>query len=296
MSDSIDNPLEELATDLGPDLVALVCRRPSRCVRCIRISAVEVHDVTRSTFRFDFEDGTSLKGRRFEDPRRTARVVALQSRLPSGFAPLVESAGDALLTQWVEGSPVDQRTARSPAFLSHCGSLLGRLHGVAPPWVEPEAVLMPSNARQRLEHRAQGLAEAGLLSKPLSQAIRQLAAEAPADDCGAGILHWDLCPENVILDASGSPIVVDNGGLRSGAHDLDLARSWYRWPMGDAERNHFVRGYEQHRSLESFRSDFFFWMAVALTSAATFRHRSGVAGARERLSLLSALLERRIEA
>jgi hypothetical protein len=79
---------------------------------------------------------------------------------------------------------------------------------------------------------------------------------------------------SIVRGADGRPYVVDSGNVGVDALDLDLARTWYRWPMAAAERRAFENGYLEHRQTASFSTHFPFWAIAVLTDAALFRARA----------------------
>ena len=86
-------------------------------------------------------------------------------------------------------------------------------------------------------------------------------------------MHNDLCPENIVIDIGGSLRVVDNDSVKVQPKELDLARTRYRWPMTDAERQTFEDGYRLSDTLDSYRQHFAYWTVVVLIGAAEFRLR-----------------------
>jgi hypothetical protein len=105
-----------------------------------------------------------------------------------------------------------------------------------------------------------------------------------------GIVHRDLCPENLITDARGRLISVDNGSMTIGAIDEDLCRVWYRWPMTAGERKAFVTGYEEYRSADGFGQPSLFWVVVVIVNSARARLRSSATAAAAALQRLDKFL------
>jgi aminoglycoside phosphotransferase (APT) family kinase protein len=86
-----------------------------------------------------------------------------------------------------------------------------------------------------------------------------------------GVTHNDFCAENIVEDAAGALHVVDNGGLRPGFLDFDLARCRYRWPLTAPSWNTFIIGYRRWRTATTSREAERFWLAAALVRSAHFR-------------------------
>jgi Ser/Thr protein kinase RdoA (MazF antagonist) len=107
-----------------------------------------------------------------------------------------------------------------------------------------------------------------------------------------GVIHKDFCAANVVIGTDGAPVCVDNANVSVGPHDLDLARTWYRWPMGAEDRRHFAAGYEEYRRLAACLRHFAFWAACVLVGSASIRLRARAPGGLEPLDRLSVLLDR----
>ncbi|MFU8765769.1 MAG: hypothetical protein ACNA7T_14660, partial [Haliea sp.] len=70
--------------------------------------------------------------------------------------------------------------------------------------------------------------------------------------------------DNMVLDAAGELLVVDNESMCVGSLDFDIARAWCRWPMTESARAQFAAGYARFRGLESFTLHCQFWALRAL--------------------------------
>jgi fructosamine-3-kinase len=119
--------------------------------------------------------------------------------------------------------------------------------------------------------------------------LRNVAADSVPGSSSVGIVHRDLWPRNVVIDKHGTPWIVDNGNVAYGAHEFDLARTDYLWPMDAAARESFRTGYSETGPTLS--PDSAFWKIDVLTEVALFRatHRvRGLARPMGRLRLLAA--------
>ena len=85
------------------------------------------------------------------------------------------------------------------------------------------------------------------------------------------MIHRDYCAENLLLAPSGRIHVVDNESIDVGPLDYDLARTWYRWPMGPRQRAAYWKGYARYRDPGSFSSSFAFWAVKVLVESSLFR-------------------------
>ena len=170
------------------------------------------------------------------------------------------------------------------------GDSRGAVHRAAPA-VEVDARARPEARLAAVRWQSYTLVRAGALSSASrKRLIALLEAHLPADS-PIGVIHRDFCAENLVWDASGQPHVVDNETMQIGALDFDLARTWYRWPMTDAQATAFLDGYSSHRSPESFLASFVFWTLVMLVDVSRYHLRVGTDRAQGAVDLLHAILD-----
>jgi hypothetical protein len=104
------------------------------------------------------------------------------------------------------------------------------------------------------------------------------------------LTHQDFCGANLVLKG-GAIVAIDNVTMKVSALDEDLARTWYRWPLGESEWRTFLRGYSEKRDVDSYLSHERFWRALTLIHAAAVRLRVvGLAAAKPPLGRLLALV------
>jgi Ser/Thr protein kinase RdoA (MazF antagonist) len=123
--------------------------------------------------------------------------------------------------------------------------------------------------------------------------VRDLVAMASADDPGVartGVIHTDLCPENLVVDRTGALRAIDNEAIRMGPTALDLARVWYRWPMAADEWRTFVGAYARLVDPTSALAHFAFWKVAAVARSARIRVTQGTDGADVPLRRLALLV------
>ena len=269
----------ELARILGSDLLALIRARGVPLTKLTAITALPSPVRKRAAFAVDFADGTRLKARRLESAKRADVVARLRAMTPAGFAPILAHRGDAMLLAWVEGRSLASLGAVPAAVLRRCGRMLGALHVLrCEEWVEG-APASPQALFEKLERNLELLLTAKLLDADLAQRALAAADAKRPHDVTLGIIHKDFCAENLVLGSDDSLVCVDDATLSTGPHDLDLARTWARWPMREAEIAHFASGYQEHRSLAGFERHFYFWATCALVGSAATRVRSLAPGA-----------------
>jgi aminoglycoside phosphotransferase (APT) family kinase protein len=92
-----------------------------------------------------------------------------------------------------------------------------------------------------------------------------------------GLRHGDFCRENLVEHAAGL-CCIDNATVRPGVLELDLAQTFYRWPMTPGGRAAFLDGYGGHADPRSFCEHEVFWQVAAGLRSAGWRLREGTAG------------------
>jgi Ser/Thr protein kinase RdoA (MazF antagonist) len=148
----------------------------------------------------------------------------------------------------------------------------------------------------RLKRGLETLTGLAVLEHSLAGAAAEIAAAHAPAACALGFVYGDLCPDNIVLRASGEVCIVDNETLSIEPCDYDVGRTWYRWPMERRDRETFFAGYLEHRPLTTFFTHFPYWAVTAIVDGALFRsRRGGVAAAAapaQRLETLVRELER----
>jgi hypothetical protein len=278
---------------IGADLLALIRERSESLVSLTEVSALPSPVRRRAAFRLEFAGGLTLKGRRLESAARASRIERFLGLGLDGFPRVLSRRGDALLIEWVEGRVLSALDPVPPAVLEQCGRMLGALHRLeAPEWLGVRS-LSPEDSLAKLQMAAGLLSAAGELDRHLARMAVEAAAAARPRRVSGGITHKDFCAENIVLGPSRGPVSVDNGTVSFGPLDLDLARTWCRWPLSAADWQHFLRGYSEFRSHAGFAEHFAFWVIAALVASASSRLHSGTGHHREPLERLRRLLELR---
>jgi len=273
---------------LGPSLESLIRQQPAALREAVRIDTLTALDSPRKAFRLEFCDGVTLKGRCLETAQQAETVWRLwQLHLRSApVARIVARRSEALLEEWLPGSAIagDREYAQ---ILRAAGMLLGRVHRmgtsgsivrriVASRWIDDSLETEPLVRNQLLDEKAAG--EAAALAR----------ASAPAS-AEWGLCHGDFCTENLLIVPERGLHVIDNETICELWYDCDLARTWYRWPMGSTEFEIFLEGYRTHRQPDEFLAYFRFWTICVLLRSAIYRQRNGVSTEAPLTRLLSLL-------
>jgi hypothetical protein len=262
---------------IGADLLGLIEACGARLSGAKELTILPSPVVERAAWRLELADGRVLKGRVFPLASDAARFRELQACLPRpGFPRLLGQRGRAVLLEWVPGEPVPSEP--DPAFLRRCGRLLGRLHRAAFPAGAPVRLASDATDLPRdLGGDLRELVAAGALGGGEADRLAALAEGSRPARAARGLAHLDLSPENVVVDASGAPWVVDNATLCIAPLDYDLARTFYRWPLRAKQRAAFLDGYRELRDPTGFEAARDYWsLCAALQSALLrIRRRSG---------------------
>src|SRR4030095_9232601 len=121
------------------------------------------------------------------------------------------------------------------------------------------------------ERSLRALLAAKAVEESLAACLRAAAAERDPRIAPAGIIHTDLCAENLVVDPAGIVRAVDNEALRTGPTGFDLARFWYRWPMSASAWDTYVSAYARLADPEPALAHFAFWKLAAVLHSARVR-------------------------
>jgi len=272
--------------ELSEDLAALAQQAGSALVAVVPLSRRGA--AQRATaFQLRFADGTVWKGSALANPDRAVAVAALARGLPAGVPRVIGQRGAALVTEWIEGATL--QSAPCPDDVLHlCGALQAQVHR----WRPATAVVADGLLREwqrRVRQRLDELVAADLLLEAQAVALAALAQQHAPARCDAGVILGDFCPENIVC-RGGAPYLIDLETLTIAPCDYDLGRTWYRWPMTEAQRAAYLDGYRQQRSADAFLAHRLFWTIAALAEGAVFRHRQRTTTSAVPLDALRALL------
>lgn len=217
----------------------------------------------RSVFRIELDDGALVKARRMEDANAASRLHEMRAAAPPGYAPIVHRHADVLIERWIDGEDLAQRSATA-AELVAAAALLAQLHRV----VSASGQTLPAMHDTAPERNAADAALAGLadmdaLSARERDAIDSALARLDPGRALHGLVHTDFCGENIVVDANGQLHAIDNERMGIGPFGLDVARTWYRWRLPDADWERFCATYRERTPHEDALRHFGFWALVA---------------------------------
>jgi Ser/Thr protein kinase RdoA (MazF antagonist) len=264
-------PARPPAPAVDPDLRALLERCGAPLANGHELTRLRSSVLERPAWRLELADGRALKGRIFADEGEAERFCALHRLLPErGFPQLVDRQGRAVLLEWVVGSPPPARPGAR--LLRDCGRLLGELHRATVPKAEAERLASPaSRLPYPLDGELRTIAEAGWLEPGEAERLLAVSERARPEAPEAGLTHLDVCPDNLVVQPAGRPVLIDNATLSLAPLDHDLGRTWYRWPMDPPQREAFLSGYRERRATDAFQAAFPYWRICGLAFSAWLR-------------------------
>ena len=259
-------------------------------VEAVPVTTIRWSGSPRASFRLRLADGQVLKGRRLRAPEDVTRVARLSSLLdPRYFPPVLAYRGCAVLTHWIPGWP-GSPDAWTSARLRTCGRLQATIHRLH---VSSDIASLQQQAPDwsgRLDRWLGELVACEALDTRKAREVYRLTALAAPATASTGVCHTDFCGDNIIITEAGRICVVDNEGITLDSHELDLARTWYRWPMTPAQQRAYADGYGAHPHSARFAAHFLYWALLAVLDSAAYRVRAHAASARVPLDRLDELL------
>ncbi len=265
------------AARVGRHVQELLRPRGGKLVDVRPLSSLASPRMSRGSFRLGFSNGRMLKACLFESEFRCRQVGDLLAEVEPGIFPkAVFSHRPWLVVEWVEGRAVAPIKPRRETLKA-----IGRLQGVIHSVRQPICRHRNSGAGCGLdlvEKELEDLGIRGALSRRDCERLLLLAGQSAPESCSVGLVHGDLCGENLIVNSVGKPVAIDFETLSVDALDFDLARTWYRWPVSRRQREAYLEGYRQHRPTERFEEHFLFWAIRATVQSAVFRIRNETPG------------------
>jgi hypothetical protein len=261
-----------MTESLEPEILRALEQAGLRPRSFARISNIRSPEIDRSAYRVEHSGGT-VKVRRLEDEATASRLVALRDGLPDAFVPVLFRCGRVLLEEWIEGEALSDPPA--PDRLAEAGVLLGALHA--------RSTLGSSRLHEvrgtgghllTAERSLRHVVAAGALGKDEAASLARVMRELDPRHAIHGLVHFDFCGENMLIDVHGRLRVVDNERLRVDALGFDLARTWYRWALPEPDWEHFCSAYAASVPFSDPQETLRFWQIVAVARAAALRLRA----------------------
>lgn len=287
---SLGGPDAVLMLDLGPGGAELLAWLGSPVREAAVLTTLGLSATQRVAYRVDLADGRTVKLRRAATEERARCFTQLAAAVGDPrLARVLARRGDVTLEEWIPGTSLDRLELRD-AHLAEGAGLLAAIHLADVPAGFPRARAVSTEAaRAGIETALRSLLAAKAVEESLAWRLRAAAAERDPRTARAGIIHTDLCAENLVVDPDGMVRAVDNEALRIGPTGFDLARVWYRWPMSASAWATYVSAYARLADPEPALAHFAFWQLAAVLHSARVRVRRGIAAAEVPLARLRAL-------
>jgi len=207
------------------------------------------------------------------------------------FAKILARRGSAVIEEWIPGRPLSDMSEIPRSLIRACGLLLAEVHTTELPATRWGSRV---GSKERIESIVQKatthLRDLDCIHREDVLQIEEAVQRLMPSEHERGFVHHDLAPENVIYCCDSAVRVIDHANFDVCACDLDLARTWYRWPLvGEAEVA-FFEGYRERRDPDPYRAHFSFWALAVLLRTASFRQRARLADADVPRSMLFKLL------
>ena len=280
-----------LATLVGEDVIAALTMLDADPIDAVCITGLPAEQTDRATFRIRLADGRVVKARRFRraaKAERFARIVRTLSH--ERLRPPLLVADRVSIEAWVDGTPVSA-LPRSTERLLQAADLLGSIHAPRTPFSGPSPSRSTSALLASTRRRIADLGGRGVLTRAEVSVLLHVMQRLAPSAAEVGVTHNDFCAENLVEDARGSLVVVDNEGIRRGFLDYDLARTWYRWPMAEDDWHAFAARYQSWRPESANADAVVFWRIAAVVKSAHLRAARRTADAALPIDRLRVLLD-----
>jgi Ser/Thr protein kinase RdoA (MazF antagonist) len=234
-----------------------------------------------------------LKACLFRSEQRCQRVHDLLTEIEAGVVPrVVTRYGPWLVVEWIEGRVVAPVRPRRET-LRAIGRLHGRLHSTLQPMRrERHQTPIDGHKSEQLDVWLTDLVRLGAVSSAQRVSLLHLARLNCPESWSVGLVHGDLCGENLVIGRAGHPVMIDFETLDLDGLDFDLARTWYRWPLSRRQRLTYLEGYRQYRSVDRLEENFLFWAIRATVQSAAFRVGNETPGQDVPIAVLNEIIRR----
>src|SRR5262249_26798780 len=155
-------------------------------------------------YRIDLTDGRTVKLRRSTSEDEARQYADLVRALADPrLARVLDRRADVTLEEWVPGTTL-RDLEPSPTHVAAGGEPRGARHAVRRlPAIELPAVISTHPVRDQLESDLETVLEMGAIPSDVGERLRERVAQHDPGTARAGVVHTDLCPENLVLDPRG---------------------------------------------------------------------------------------------
>jgi thiamine kinase-like enzyme len=254
------------------------------------VSAAPVTRLPR-TYLVSTKVGSLVKirfGRREDVTERAAALSAAvaDKRVPAPIA----RVGRVTAETWVEGSVLSS-IRLSARHLDAAADLLAHLHrfqGVPGEYLPRYQLTRPIH--QRAERQLTELAGAQVVPQSNLPELRSILDGGLPARARWGLVHGDLCAENLVWRTDGTLVSIDNEAIGRGFIEYDVARTWYRWPMPASAGARFERSYRAALGINApSHVEQRAWRLAAVLKGVHLRFRRGLVAERGLVALRDVL-------
>jgi hypothetical protein len=276
--------------DLGPATGALLASLGVPVRAAVALPGLRSAASPRCSYRLDLADGRQVKLRRsMSAARARGYTLLIRDVADPRLTGVLVCRLDLTLEEWVPGASLETVAIRDEHVAAGAG-LLGSLHAIERIGTRPLRRTVPTRpVRAALEADLRSLREAGAIDEGQVRRLQAAAARHDPGVAGAGVIHKDLCPENLVIDPQGIVRAVDNEWMTIGPTGFDLARTWYRWPMPEPAWRHYLSTYACLYDPEPALAHFTFWRIAVVSKSARVRVTLRTGGADIPLRCLASL-------
>jgi len=228
------------------------------------------------TFRLRTADGQLLKARRAVSPASAARAQRLAARLAEpGIPEPLARHGSVTFERWIEGVTLDSLPL-SEVLIEEAADLLAKVHSYpgSPRWRLPQNRSV-GPVRVEISGLAARLRSARAIDRATSEELDAALRSGLPERAAWGLVHADFAASNMVLDAEGRLVSIDNEHLRWGFLDADLGRTWARWRLPAPAERRFLERYESSAGRTVGREALRAWRAVGALVSVAVRVRYG---------------------
>ena len=262
-----------LGADLGPAARELIAGLGSPVRAAVLLTPLHASTTPRRSYQLDLEDGRTVKLRRAVSAERARVYVGLVHDLcDRRLARVRAHREDLTIEEWVEGVSLTSVQVEQEHLVA-AADLLASLHTADR---DSPATLPTEPARATLETDLRLLLDAGAIDVRIEDRLRAAVARDDPGTAEAGVIHTDLCPENLVVDTHGVLRAVDNESLRFGFTGFDLATVSYQWRMTPPDWERYLSAYARVADPGPALRHFTFWSIAAVAKSARIRviHRA----------------------
>lgn len=240
-------------------------------------------------FRIFMEGGETLKARLLDEAFEVQRIASLLPLLSAlHFPQLCDWYGRAILEPWIHGRVLATLEPTGSIYYQ-AGRILAQVHEAKLPECLPAKPRSITSWKRHFAYEVEHLCQNEMLSSDDARLLNRIMIQEMSASSDICLVHRDFCAENLV-DHEGQLVCIDNMSISAGNPHEDLARTFYRWPMSNPNKQQFLDGYSSVRDVEDFLVHETFWVCLVLVHAIYYQLQKGKVKALETLEHLKCWL------